>query len=258
MALCTRCGQRTADGVEFCSICGSHSGTDGPAEAAAPEAMTSNANYLRPFAAEEQAYPALSDRGPLTPSAARSSAGYSSASGYLPEYMPPPYGPAAWRDPHDDYLPAPEQTPAPDQAYRLRGPFTPLGAPDAVLAGDSSVAAASEPGRAEPGPPSSYPARDWREYADPSRSGGLPEADELWAYGEPQPLPASAFQTGGQAQPLPAYLPPQNEEKPASAPDHSDQAHTATFPAVRPGTGIPRPQGGRWISAGVAAGVVVS
>jgi hypothetical protein len=376
MALCTRCGQQTADGVEFCSICGSHSGTDGPGESAAPGPMTGNASYLRPFAAEEPAYPALSDRGPLAPSAARSSAGYSSPSGYLPEYMPPPYGPAAWRDPRDGYLPAPDQTRVPDQAYRLRGPFTPLEARDDVLAGDPGVAGPNESGDAGPGPSSTYPAQDWDEYGYASQSAVQPQpADEFWAEGQPQtlpadqpqtlpadqpqaqpqPLPADPPQIAGHAQALPVYLPPpadlpqglpvylpppagQAQELPAclpppaglpqalpaylpqqagqpmtadqrqllpidlprplyqraaplgqsalagqsallgppapaglsapadstgapqngeETPDRSDQAHTATFPAARPGDGSRRPLSGRWISAGVAAGVVI-
>jgi hypothetical protein len=393
MALCPRCGQQMADSTEFCSICGSHSATDGPGESAAVRALTGTADYLRPFAAEEPAYPALSDHAPLAPSAAHAAqaapathaaqaapathaaqatqaapaaqhpaaqhpaaqhpaaqhpafGGYSSPSGYLPEYLPPPYGPAEPRRPQDDYLPAPEATRTPGQPYRLRGPFTPPPRRDDALT--------AEPGAslAEPGLPPGYAAQNWREYAYPAQleragqaapfapsrpageaaflaqaahSGQAAFLGQPASYAEPAPADPAAFlgQPASYAEPAPAdpaaflgqpasYAPPASYAEPAPGvqpwsagqplpvgerrpagqptagsqtadgtgampaphpsrrhwiptsavrtagePRPDDESHTATLPAVGLRKRALGPLGGRWISAGVAAGVVI-
>jgi hypothetical protein len=238
MALCTRCGQQTADGMEFCAICGSHSGPDGPGEPASVRAMTDNADYLRPFAAEEPAYPALSDHATGTSSAPWPApsppSGDAPPSGYLPEYLPPPYDSSGQRAPLDGYLPAPEQavqTAPAGQAYRLRSPFTPLAAQppqDDVLAAGSAADLSRR-----------YPAQDWYDYSYP---GQPVPAGQPMPPGQPvpahQPWPASqpvpAHRSAPASQPLPPGLPePPGQRLPA------DQPPTATLPATDGAGAVP-------------------
>jgi hypothetical protein len=247
MALCTRCGQQTADGMEFCAVCGSHSGPDGPGEPATVRAMTDNADYLRPFAAEEPAYPALSDHAPVASPAPWPAPspppGNTPPSGYLPEYLPPPYDSAGQHDPLDGYLPAPEQAAPAGQAYSLRGPFTPPTVPppqgDVLAAGSAADLSRS------------YPAQDWYDYAYPGQpvpaSQPVPArqpvpAHQAWPAGQPVP-PRQAWPA---SQPLPAHQPrpasqpvPPRQPEPPSQPVPGDQPPTATLPATDGAGAVP-------------------
>ena len=198
MALCARCGQQTADGMDICSICASPSGSDSQDEPTAARTMTGTADYLRPFAAEGTAYPELPDLLELASLAVRSPAAYVSTSGYPQQYLPPPYGPAV----------------APAQPYRLRGPFAPLVAPQAPV---------------DDAPANDAPAND------------APTGD------------APAGEAKGQARDQ-----GEDEAKDEAKDEKDDQAHTAMLPVTRLREAIARPlSGGRWIAAGVAAGVVI-